>query len=75
MCWSAREDGEKGYESQTSMLLSLNPVSGALLDSIEGLNGDIRSTVSYDAATDSYYFTSGGGSFYSVKVPRQTAAL
>ncbi len=63
------EDGEKGYESQTSMLLSLNPVSGALLDSIEGLNGDIRSTVSYDAATDSYYFTSGGGSFYSVKVP------
>ena len=62
------EDGEKGYESQTSMLLSLNPVSGALLDSIEGLNGDIRSTVSYDAATDSYYFTSGGGSFYSVKV-------
>ena len=62
------EDDEKGYESQTSMLLSLNPVSGALLDSIEGLNGDIRSTVSYDAATDSYYFTSGGGSFYSVKV-------
>lgn len=62
------EDGEKGYESQTSMLLSFNPVSGALLDSIEGLNGDIRSTVSYDAATDSYYFTSGGGSFYSVKV-------
>lgn len=62
------EDGEKGYESQTSMLLSLNPVSGALLDSIEGLNGDIRSTVSYDAATDSYYFTSGGGSFYSVQV-------
>lgn len=62
------EDGEKGNESQTSALLSLNPVSGALLDSIDGLNGDIRSTVSYDAATDSYYFTSSNGSFYSVKV-------
>lgn len=62
------EDGEKGYESQTSSLLSLDPVSGALLDSIDGLNGDIRSTVSYDSVTDRYYFTSGGGSFYSVQV-------
>ena len=62
------EDGEKGNESQTSSLLSLNPISGALLDSIDGLNGDVRSTVSYDVATDSYYFTSSNGSFYSVKV-------
>ena len=49
-------------------LLSMDPISGVLLDTLEGLNGDIRSTVMYDEATDAYYFTSKGGSFYQVKV-------
>ena len=38
------------------------------MDSWDGLNGDIRSTVVYDATTNAYYFTSKGGSFYSVQV-------
>ena len=39
-----------------------------LMDSWDGLNADSRSTVVYDAGTDAYYFTSKGGTFYSVQV-------
>ena len=62
------DDGENGYTSQTSRLLLLDPATGAVLDSWDGLNADIRSTVVYDDATNAYYFTSKGGSFYSVQV-------
>lgn len=62
------DDGQNGSSSQTSCLLSLNPTNGKVIDKIEGLNGDIRSSVSYDNETDRYYFTSKGGSFYSVAV-------
>lgn len=58
----------EGKESQTGNLLSLDPVTGKLLDKLEGINGDVRSSVVYDEATDSYYFTSKGGSFYCVRV-------
>ena len=62
------DDGQNGSSSKTSCLLSLNPTNGKVIDKIEGLNGDIRSSVSYDNQTDRYYFTSKGGSFYSVAV-------
>lgn len=62
------DDGTNTCTSQTSRLLLLDPKSGALLDSWDGLNGDIRSTVVYDSVTDAYYFTSKGGSFYCVQV-------
>ena len=62
------DDGAAGYTSQTSRLLLLDPKTGALLDSWDGLNADVRSTVVYDSATNAYYFTSKGGTFYSVQV-------
>lgn len=62
------DDGNDGYTEQTSKLLCLNPKTGKVLSKKTGLNGDIRSNVSYDKATSRYYFTSKGGSFYSVKV-------
>lgn len=62
------DDGTSVGTGQSSKLLMFEPYTGKLLDSIEGLNGDIRSSVVYDATTDAYYFTSKGGSFYSVKV-------
>jgi len=62
------DDGTNKRDSQTSQLLLFQPKTGELLDSLEGLNGDIRSTVVYDISTDAYYFTSKGGSFYCVKV-------
>lgn len=62
------DDGSAGYTAQTSRLLLLDNRTGEVLDSWEGLNGDVRSTVVYDAATNACYFTSKGGSFYSVQV-------
>lgn len=60
------DDGNRGYLSDTSCLLSLDPKTGRLLDKIDGLNGDIRSSVVYDSVTGRSCFTSKGGSFYSV---------
>lgn len=62
------DDGAPGYSSQTAQLLLLDSRTGKVLDSWDGLNGDIRSTVVYDSSSNAYYFTSKGGTFYSVQV-------
>lgn len=62
------DDGETGYTSATSNLLSLDPNTGRLIDCLSGLDADIRCSICYDSATDRYYFTSKGGYFYSVSV-------
>lgn len=62
------DDGDNSCTSQTSRMLLLNAKTGELLDSWNNLNGDIRSTVVYDSATNAYYFTSKGGSFYGFQV-------
>ena len=66
------DDGTHTCTAQSSRLLAFDPKTGVLLDSEDGLNGDIRSTVVYDKSTDAYYFTSKGGSFYGFKM-QQTA--
>ena len=60
------DDGDNSYTSQTSRMLLLDSKTGALLDSWDNLDGDIRSTVVY--ADGAYYFTSKGGTFYSLQV-------
>jgi hypothetical protein len=62
------DDGTNLCNSKTSSLLLLDAKSGRLLDRRDNLNGDIRSTIVYDAATNAYYFTAKGGTFYSVQV-------
>ncbi len=63
------DDGENGYVTGHGSILSLDPGSGALLDSLTATGvGDLRSSVCYDVQTDAYYFTSKGGDFYRVKV-------
>ncbi len=62
------DDGTNKCTGQTSRLLLLDAKTGVLRDSWDNLNGDIRSTIVYDTATDAYYFTSKGGSFYGVQV-------
>ena len=62
------DDGYSAYDHETSSLLMLDPKTGAVLDSWDNLNADIRCTVVYDTVTDAYYFTSKGGTFYSVQV-------
>jgi len=60
------DDGTNLSNGQSSRLLLLDAKTGKLLDSWDGLNGDIRSSIVHD--NDSYYFTSKGGSFYCVQV-------
>ncbi len=57
-----------GAPNRSSALLMLDPRTGALLDSREGLPGDIRSAVSYDSSTDAYYFATKGGYFCRARV-------
>ncbi len=57
-----------GAPNRSSTLLMLDPRTGALLDSREGLPGDIRSAVSYDLGTDAYYFATKGGYFCQAQV-------
>ena len=62
------DDGTNLCNSKSSSLLLLDARTGRLLDRLDNLNGDIRSTIVYDGATDSFCFTSKGGSFYCVQV-------
>ena len=61
------DDGTTSCIGQSSNLLLLDAKNGKLYDAWEDLDGDVRSTVVYDTAADTYYFTSKGGSFYGVR--------
>ena len=60
--------GTDDGKNQNSYLYLFDPLTGKVLDSRSGLDGDIRSTICYDDATKAYYFTSKGGTFYRAKV-------
>lgn len=62
------DDGASGYLTGHGSVLTFDPVSGVLLDSVQltGL-GDARSSICYDAVTNAYYFTTKGGDFYRVR--------
>ncbi len=62
------DDGNSGYSSQTGKLLCLNPTTGELLDKVENLYGDARSSISEEDGA--FYFTSKGGYFYKATVTR-----
>ena len=67
------DDGTNMCNSTSSSLLLLNAKTGQILDRKDNLNGDIRSTIVCDSATGAFYFTSKGGSFYSVQVSGGTS--
>lgn len=60
------DDGYSGYTHNTARLLLLDSHSGKLMDSWDGLSGDVRSSIVH--AGGAYYFTSKGGSFYSCRL-------
>lgn len=62
------ENGSEDSDSQTGMLYSFDPATGNVLDKIEGINGDIRSTVVFDSTTGKYCFSGEAGTFYTVKM-------
>lgn len=63
------DDGSTGYTTGHGSILSLDPATGILLDSLTmpGV-GDLRTSVCYDEVTEAYYFASKGGDFYRVQV-------
>ena len=61
------DDGANGYTTGYASLLSLDPKTGFLLDSVAmPYPGDLRSAVTYDGGT--CYFTSKGGYLYAVEL-------
>ncbi len=62
------DDGESEGTNGESVLYSVNPENGEIIDKLEGLYGDVRSSVSFDPETDSIYFTTKGGLFCKAKV-------
>ena len=60
------DDGSDTTASGT--LYSFDPQTGNVLDKIDDISGDIRSTVVYDSTTQRYCFTSSAGIFYTVKL-------
>ena len=63
------DDGKPGYTSGCGTLLSLDALTGEVIDKIDDqFTGDIRSSVCYDEASDRYYFVTKDGLFCSVKM-------
>lgn len=61
------DDGsDMGNYTNTSILYSVSTKTGQLLDKLTGVNGDIRTTVSFDNGY--VYFATKGGYLYKVKM-------
>lgn len=66
--------GTDDGDALRSYLYLFDPLTGKVLDSRSGFDGDIRSTICYDSVTKAYYFTSKGGTFYRAKVEAQNGS-
>ena len=63
------DDGESGYVTGYSQVLSFDPKTGEMLSSITLPHvGDLRSSIAHDTETGDYYFTTKGGYFYRLSV-------
>ena len=63
------DDGQAGNQTGHATLACLDTRTGAVLSTLQlPHTGDVRCSITYDAASDSYYFTTKGGYFYGVQV-------
>jgi hypothetical protein len=63
------DDGlPEGTYTEAAVLFSLDPKTGAVLDTVSGIKGDIRSSVSFDKSTGKAFFATKGGWFCTIKV-------
>ncbi len=69
------DDGQSGSTTESSSLLVLNKKDGTLVDSWDGIRGDIRSNVSYDPESDRVFFTSKGGVLCNAKIDWETGKI
>lgn len=69
------DDGASGYTTEGASLLVFEAASGKLVDSWNGIRGDIRSNVSYDPDSDRVFFTSKGGVLCNAKINWETGEI
>ncbi len=63
------DDGSpQGQYTESAVLYSINPKSGEIIDTLQGVKGDIRSTISFGESSDRIYFSTRGGVLYQLKV-------
>lgn len=69
------DDGASSYTTESASLLVFEAASGKLVDSWDGIRGDIRSNVSYDPDSDRVFFTSKGGVLCNAKINWETGEI
>lgn len=69
------DDGQSGNTSETASFIVFNKDTGEIVDSWDGIRGDLRSNVSYDPASDRVFFTSKGGVLCNAKVDWETGKI
>lgn len=69
------DDGQSGSSSETASLLVLDRQTGAQVDAKDGIRGDIRSAVCYDAQSDRVFFTTKGGVLCNAKIDWDTGKI
>ena len=64
------DDGQNSTSPvlSTGRVLLFDAATGALLDEVGGICGDVRSTICYDSGSKAYYATSKGGEFIRIKL-------
>ena len=69
------DDGVSGSKTESASLLVFEAATGKLVDSWDGIRGDIRSNVSHDPQSDRVFFTSKGGVLCNAKIDWETGEI
>ena len=69
------DDGASGCNTNGAALLVFDRYTGALLDSHEGVRGDLRSNISHDPESDRVFFTTKGGILGNARIDWETGKI
>ena len=69
------DDGASGCNTESASLLVLDRETGEVVDSWDGIRGDIRSNVSHDPESDRVFFTSKGGVLCNAQIDWETGEI
>ena len=69
------DDGASGCNTESASLLVFNRETGEVVDSWDGIRGDIRSNVSHDPESDRVFFTSKGGVLCNAKIAYRSVCI
>lgn len=69
------DDGAGGYNTNGAALLVFDRYTGALIDSHEGIRGDLRSNISHDPESDRVFFTTKGGILGNAQIDWNTGKI